>query len=80
MSEISREEAIEKIKNFILFMKIEDENNEYQFTRSDYNSMEKAISDMEKLQKIESLYGIDKFGKVLTREERDREVQKILRG
>lgn len=31
-----------------------------------------------KLEKIESLYGIDKFGAVLTREERDREVQKIL--
>ena len=43
-------------------------------------AVNKAISDMEKLQKIEALYGIDKFGSVLTREERDREVQKILEG
>lgn len=41
-------------------------------------AMEKAISDMEKLQKIEHLYGIKKFGAVLSREERDIEVQKIL--
>lgn len=39
-----------------------------------------ALDSIEKLQKIESLYGIDKFGEVLTREDRDREVQKVLEG
>ena len=41
-------------------------------------AVNKAISDIEKLQKIEALYEQQEFGKGLSREERDREVQKIL--
>ena len=37
-----------------------------------------AIDELEKLQKIESLYATQEFGKGISREERDREVQKIL--
>lgn len=36
------------------------------------------IEDMQKLQKIEALYEQREFGKGLSREERDREVQKVL--
>lgn len=37
------------------------------------------FDDMEKLQKIEALYEPQEFGKGLSREERDRKVQKILK-
>lgn len=68
---MTREECIDLLDN--LKGMIDDSHG------NDYDSaFSKAISDIEKLQKIEALYGIDKFGAVLAREERDREVQKIL--
>lgn len=72
MIEMSRDEAIKRMR-LMKYCEIEQSLTDHVTT-----ACEQAISDMEKLQKIESLYGIDKFGKVLTREERDREVQKIL--
>lgn len=88
MSEVSREETIKEFefcKDMILFNPNTGETltlDYVELVNDDnarlYKACDKAISDMEKLQKIEALYGIDKFGKVFTREERDIEVQKIL--
>jgi hypothetical protein len=88
MSEVSREEAIKELefcKDMILFNPNTGETYTVDYIESVnednarlYKACDKAISDMQKLQKIKALYGIDKFGAVLTREERDMEVQKIL--
>jgi hypothetical protein len=90
MREMTREEAIKEFefcKDMILFNPNTGETYTVDYIESVnddnarlYKACDKAIADMEKLQKIEALYGIDKFGAVLTREERDREVQKILEG
>lgn len=71
MSEMSREDAIKELTVMTSL---------YGMTPRQRRALLITINCTKKLRKIESLYGIDKFGKVITREERDREVQKILRG
>lgn len=73
MSEISREEAIKRMR-LMKYCEIEQSLTDH------VTVCEQAISDMEKLQKIEALYEQKEFGKGLSREERDKEVQKILEG
>jgi len=68
---MTREEAIKELTVM---------NSLYGMTPTQRRALIITINCTKKLQKIEYLYGIDKFGKVLTREERDREVQKILEG
>ena len=41
-------EAVEKLKNMRLFMKIEDEKNDCKFTEDDYKANEMAIQALEK--------------------------------
>ena len=41
-------EAVEKLKNMRLFMRIEDENNDCKFTEDDYKANEIAIQALEK--------------------------------
>ena len=89
MSEMSREEIIkwltqrEKCSNEIPIeccaRDCEDCPNNYDESR-EMEIVKEIISDMEKLQKIEALYEPQEFGKGISREERDREVQKILEG
>lgn len=73
MSEMSREEAIKKLEML---------NDALNWQRADADECSEAlqisIKALEKLQKIEALYEPQEFGKGLSREERDREVQKIL--
>ena len=45
---MTESEAVEKLKNMRLFMKIEDEHNDCKFTEDDYNANEMAIQALEK--------------------------------
>ena len=45
---MTESEAIEKLKNMRLFMKIEDENNDCKFTEDDYKANEMTINALEK--------------------------------
>jgi rubrerythrin len=45
---MTENEAIEKLKNMRLFMQIEDENNDCEFTEDDYKANEMAIRALEK--------------------------------
>lgn len=88
MSEVSREETINIIEKLRACWGKDLIDCEYECDKCEntvlntivVESMEKAISDMEKIQKIEALYEPQEFGKGLSREERDKEVQKILDG
>lgn len=57
MSEISRERAIKNLNTFIEFMKNtqNDSDNPYFWSKEDYLSLAKAISDMEKLERVEQI-------------------------
>lgn len=70
---ISREETIKSLKFLI-----GEQSNQ---TPIDYIlEIEQAISDMEKLEKIIQLYEPKPFGEGLSREDRDREIEKIVEG
>ena len=45
---MTESEAIEKLKNMRLFMRITDENNDCKFTEDDYKANEMAIQALEK--------------------------------
>ena len=45
---MTESEAVEKLKNMLLFMQIEDENNDCKFTEDDYKANEMAINALEK--------------------------------
>ena len=71
MSEISREESIDLLDN--LKGMIEDsQGNDYD------EALNKAISEMEKLEKIIELYEPKPFGKGLSREDRDKMIEQIV--
>ena len=88
MSEMSREETIKELefcKDMILFNPNTGETYTVDYIESVnednarlYKACDKAISDMEKLQKIEALYEQQEFGKGISSEERDMEIWKIL--
>ena len=52
---MTESEAVEKLKNMRLFMKIEDENNECKFTEDAYKANEMAINALEKQEKIKEI-------------------------
>ena len=81
MSEMNRDEAIKRLKCRVSKCFAKCTTCEYR-TKANIMipSIEQAISDMEKLQKIEALYEQQEFGKGISREERDMEVQEILEG
>lgn len=66
---MNREEAIEIIGQIMYDCEFPSGSNE---------ALGMAIESLIKLNEIESLYEQQEFGKGITREERDREVQKIL--
>lgn len=45
---MTESEAIEKLKNMRLFMRIEDKSNDCKFTEDDYKANEMAIQALEK--------------------------------
>ena len=45
---MTESEAVEKLKNMLLFMQIEDEYNDCKFTEDDYKANEMAINALEK--------------------------------
>jgi len=71
MSEMTREEAI---KELIVMNSLEG------MTPTQRRALIITINCTKKLQKIEALYEQQEFGKGISREERDMEVQKILKG
>lgn len=70
---ISREEAIELLNTQKPVLGCKEYKKPLMY------AYEKAISDMEKLQKIEELYAPKPFGEGLSREDRDREIEQILK-
>ena len=53
---MTESEAVEKLKNMRLFMKIEDEKNDCKFTEDDYKANEMAINALEKQEKIKEAF------------------------
>lgn len=53
---MTESEAIEKLKNMRLFMKIEDEKNDCKFTEDDYGANEKAIQALEKQMPMKPIF------------------------
>lgn len=70
----SSEKWHKEMENFGEYYSVR-ENVEKEITAS-----KKAISDMEKLEKIEKLYEPKPFGQGLSREDRDREIEQIVKG
>lgn len=66
---MTREEAIEIIGQIMYDCEFPSGSNE---------ALGMAIESIKKLNEIESIYELKEFGKGISREERDREVQKIL--
>ena len=53
---MTESEAIEKLKNMRLFMKITDKNSEHKFAEDDYKANEMAINALEKQEKIKEAF------------------------
>ncbi len=49
---MTKNEAIEKLKNMRLFMQIEDKKNDCKFTEDDYKANEMAIQALETIKKL----------------------------